>query len=75
MISSVKQIDKDVVEIRRQIIYKRFHNSFPYPEEVIRIDRSKVNNKPTDLVLDSYVDFGFKKEMTRLYGVGFLLKR
>lgn len=67
--------DPNVVEIRRQIIYKRFYNAPPYPEEVIRIDRSKINNKPSDIVYESYIDFGFKKELTRLYGVGFLLKR
>ena len=25
--------------------------------------------------MDSYADFGFKKEMARLYGVGYMLKR
>ena len=47
----------------------------PYPEEVIRIDRSKINNKPQDVVLESYIDFGFKKELTRLYGYGYMVKR
>lgn len=57
------------------MIFKRFFNSYPYPVEVIRINRRHVNSKPQDIVLESYVDFGFKKEITRLYGYGYLLKR
>lgn len=75
VITSVKHIDEDTVEIKRAIIYKRFFNGLPYPEETIRIDRSKIGKKPLDVVLDSYTDFGFKKEMTRLYSYGYLLKR
>ena len=46
VITKVTQIDSDVVEIRRAYIYKRFFNTSPYPEEVIRIDRSKLNKSP-----------------------------
>ena len=45
VITSVKQ-EGEIVEIRRAMIYKRFFNTLPYPEEVIRIDRSKVKQKP-----------------------------
>jgi hypothetical protein len=44
VISSVKQIDDDVVEIKRSIIYRKFHNSLPYPEETIRINRKSIND-------------------------------
>ena len=45
------------------------------PEEIIRIDRSKVNRKPQDVVLESITDFGFKQELVRLYAFGYMLKR
>ena len=32
----------DILEVRRAIMFKRFFNTQPYPEEVIRIDRSKL---------------------------------
>ena len=50
---------------------------FPYAEEVIHIDRSKLKllSVEDDVILESYIDFGYKKEMTRLYNIGFLLKR
>eukprot|EP00347_Sterkiella_histriomuscorum_P018851 403343927 len=75
VITSVKHIDHDTVEVKRSMIYRKFHNSIPYPEETIRINRRNINNKPQDVVLDSFCEFGFKQEMTRLYGVGFMVKR
>lgn len=75
MITSVSHENEDVVVIKRSMVYKRFYNSQPYPEEVIRIDRNKIDKQSSDIVLDSYADFGFKKEMTRLYGIGYTLKR
>lgn len=74
VITSVKHLSPEKIELRRAIIYKRFYNSLPYPEEVIRIDRSKINNKPGDIVYESYIDMGFKKELTSLFGVGYLVK-
>ena len=65
----------DILEIRRIIIFKGFWNIFPYPEEVIRIDRSKLGRQEHDVILESYIDFGFKKEITRLYTNGFFLRR
>ena len=65
----------DILEIRRAIIFRGFWNTFPYPEEVIRIDRSKLRRKPHDVVMESYIDFGFKKEVSRLYAVGYMLRR
>lgn len=65
----------DILEIRRAIIFKRFANVFPYAEEVIRIDRSKLKLLHDDVIMESYIDFGFKKESMRLYMIGFLLKR
>lgn len=44
-------------------------------EEVITIDRSKINRRPTDIVLESVSDFGFKNQLVRLYGYGYMLKR
>ena len=65
----------DILEIRRAILFKRFNNVFPFPEEVIRIDRSKLKLLPSDVIMESYIDFGFKKESTRLYMMGYMLKR
>ena len=65
----------DILEIRRAIIYKKFLNQFPYPEEVIRIDRSKLKLKEDDVIMESYIDFGFKQEMMRLYRIGYFMRR
>jgi hypothetical protein len=84
VITSIKHIPRrgpqihapnDILEIRRAIIFKRFANTFPYPEEVIRIDRSKLKLLNEDVIMESFIDFGFKKEMMRLYMIGYLLKR
>lgn len=56
-------------------MFRNFWNFFPYPEEVIRIDRSKVNRQDHDVILESYIDFGFKMELTRIYSNGFYLRR
>ena len=42
---------------------------------MIRIDRSKLRKKDHDVVLESFLDYGFKKETTRIYANGYLLKR
>jgi hypothetical protein len=44
-------------------------------EEIITIDRSKINKKTTDLVMESTCNLGFKRELVRLYGFGYMLKR
>ncbi len=65
MITSVKQVSEDVVEVRRSNVYKSnvtavmFGKGTPN-EEVITIDRGKINRRPTDIVLESVSDFGFK---------------
>ena len=35
----------DILEIRRAMMFRNFWNTFPYPEEVIRIDRSKLRRQ------------------------------
>ncbi len=45
VITKVTQ-EGDIVEIRRAMIFKRFFNTLPYPEEVIKIDRSKITQRP-----------------------------
>ena len=65
----------DILEIRRIYIFRNFLNFFPYPEEVIRIDRSKLNRQDHDVILESYIDFGFKMELSRIYSNGYYLKR
>ena len=84
VITSIKHIPRrgpqihapnDILEIRRAIIFKNFWKTFPYPEEVIRIDRSKLRKKEHDVVLESFLDYGFKKETTRIYANGYFLKR
>ena len=68
VITKVTKVSEDVVEIRRAIIYKDFYNSEPYPEEVIRIDRSKLNNSNTDgYVYEQYFDTSYKQDLTRLH--------
>ena len=44
-------------------------------EEVITIDRRRINKKPTDIVMESVSNLGFKRELVRLYGYGYMLKR
>ena len=56
-------------------MFKGFFNTFPHPEEVLIIDRSSFRRKAHDVVLESYIDFGFKKEITRLYAIGYLMRR
>ena len=77
VITKVSNLSDDVLEIRRAIMFKRFFNTQPYPEEVIRIDRSKVRDgvKPTDVVLESFCDFAFKKESLTIYSIGYMLKK
>ena len=65
----------DILEIRRAIIFKGFWNVFPYPEEVITIDRSSFRRKAHDVVFESHIDFGYKKEISRLYAIGYLMRR
>ena len=60
VITSIKT-EGDTIIVKRSIIYKRFHNSLPYPEETIVIDRNNMK-KPSDIILHSFSDFGFKKE-------------
>ena len=42
VITSIKMIDSNTVEIKRAVMFKRFFNTLPYPEETIVIDRSKL---------------------------------
>ena len=81
MITSVKQLSPDVVEIKRAHMYRDFYNSTPYPEEVIIIDQSKMSSQDSTsggggVVFESYLETGnFKQELTRLHSLGLLLKR
>ncbi len=72
-------LSKDVVEVRRKTIYRHLqygHVEMPKEdEEIITIDRSKVNRRPTDIVLESINTLGFKSKLTRLYSYGYMLKR
>ena len=59
-------------------MYKNFHNSVPYPEEIIRIDRSKISKDSTEdkgIVYEQYFETSFKQDLTRLHSFGVLLKR
>ena len=63
VITSVKHVTEDVIEIKRVIMYHNFHNSIPYPEEIIRIDRSKIskdNNEDKGLIYEQYLDTPLK---------------
>jgi hypothetical protein len=61
----VKHLSDDIVEVRRTNVYRRNSTSVKFDkdspnEEVITIDRSKVNRRPTDVVLESVSNIGFK---------------
>ena len=78
VVTSVKHINEDVIEIKRVIMYHNFHNSIPYPEEIIRIDRSKLskdNSEDKGLVYEQYLETPLKQDLTRLHSFGLLLKR
>jgi hypothetical protein len=65
VITSVKQLNDDIIEVRRKNVYRRNGTSVAFDkdspnEEVITIDRSKINKRPTDVVLESVADVGFK---------------
>ena len=84
VVTSIKKVQDtgksgsdDIIEIRRAIIFKNFFNVFPSPEEVIRIDRSKINSEtsPNEVVLESYIDYGYKIEQTKLLHKGVFLRQ
>jgi hypothetical protein len=63
VITSVKHLSDDIVEVRRKNVYRRSATSVAFDssnEEVIIIDRSKINKRPTDVVLESVSNVGFK---------------
>ncbi len=44
--------------------------------ETITIDRSKINRRPQDVVMETQSHFGgIKHELTRLYAYGYMIKR
>jgi hypothetical protein len=54
------------------------HVAFPTEEsqEIITIDRSKINRRPQDVVLETQSHFGgVKHEITRLYAYGYMIRR
>ena len=84
MITDVKQLSPEEVQITRRHYPKKQlfgHVTFPNEDysqnhEVITIDRSKVNRRPQDVVLETQSHFGgLKHELTRLYGFGYMIKR
>jgi hypothetical protein len=72
VITSVKQLDNDIIEVKRAQISKGFFNVRPYPEERILIRRGCKN--PSDIVMQTYSDFGFKKEMTKMFNYGYMIR-
>jgi len=51
-------VNADVVEIKRKMVYKSDATSVKFDkespnEETITIDRSKINRRPTDVVMES----------------------
>ena len=73
VITSVKQ-DGEKIEIKRQIMYRSFFNSVPYPEETIVIDRAAVGKK-NSIVMHSTTKSPWKTEAMKLFGVGYMIKR
>lgn len=72
IITDIKEIDQDSVEITRIHLYENFYNKAPYSTEKIIVKRNVQNNK--DDVLTSYYEDKFKKGITSLTADGSLTK-
>lgn len=74
VITSVKQIDKDTVEIRKKYIFKKYYNTLSLiPEEKTVITKSN-SNKKDKVVMQSTVEYpGLKTEAMKLFGVGYMV--
>ena len=70
VITSVRHLSADKVEIKRALLYHGFFNTLPYPEETIILDRAS-----SGTLLQAYADHGFKQDLTRLHAQGVLLTR
>ena len=55
-------------------MYQNFYNGEPYPEEVIRIDRSLLGGNE-GYVYEQYYETPYKQDLTRLHAQGLLVKR
>ena len=76
VITSVKQIDRDRVEIRKKYLYKKFYN-VPglMPEEITVINKSN-SRKRDEIVMQSKVEYpGLKTEALKLFGFGYMVQR
>ena len=81
VIQSVRHITPDIVEIRRRLIHKRFHNhnnndgDSAENEEIIFVNRAAMGSK-TKVALDqTLIEPGVKTEGTKVTGTGYLVKR
>ena len=76
LISSVKHLSPEVVEVRRKILYKNFYNpAETMPEEVFTINRKALGKKGKVVMqmLSSYP--GFKQEAIRVFSIGYMIRR
>ena len=76
VITSVKQLSPDKVEIRRKMLYKSFHNSSEStPEEVIVVNRANLK-QPGAVVMQSLTTYpGLKQEALKVFSVGYTVQR
>ena len=70
VITSVRHLSPEQVEIKRALIYHDFYNTQPYPEETLILDRSSAST-----LLQAFTDHGYKQDLTRLHPKGVLLTR
>ena len=75
VITSVKQLSDDKVEIKRQIIYKNYYNTSQLPEETFVVDRSKMRKK-NEIVMQMLATYpGLKTEALKVFGIGYSIQR
>jgi hypothetical protein len=74
VITSIKNLSTDIVEIKRKIIHKRFFNT-EEQEEVIIINRKAAGLKGKIMMETHLNEPGVKTEATKFTGAGYLVKR
>ena len=76
IITNVKHLSKDKVEVTRKILFKDFHNNTDdLPEEVIVINRANLGVKGS-VVLQSLATYpGLKQEALKVFSVGYTVQR
>ena len=76
IITSVKQLSNERVEVRRKVIYKNYHNNQDdLPEEIIVVSRNHMNLKGM-VVMQTLTTYpGLKQEAMKVFSVGYVVQR